>query len=194
MDMNQPDHLEPLLDALDALQHLLSRYDNRGVIIGGAAVSILGKARFTEDIDAIFLLSNKDLHHLLELAKEEGIEPRIDNAVDFARKNRVLLLKHAPTDTSIDISLGTLPFEEEMVERGVLHEVDETLQLHLPTPEDLIIMKAVANRPKDLEDIRTVADKYPDIDIDRIKQWVTAFAEVLEKPDLWEQIKLLLSK
>ncbi len=32
--MSQSDRLEPLLDALDALQHLLSRFDNRGVIIG----------------------------------------------------------------------------------------------------------------------------------------------------------------
>jgi len=144
--MNQPDHLEPLLDALDALQHLLSRFDNRGVIIGGAAVSILGRARFTEDVDAMFLLSNKDLPRLLAIAKEEGIEPRVDNVVDFARKNRILLLKHTSTDTGIDISLGALPFEEEMVERSELYEADETLQLRLPTPEDLIIMKAIAPR------------------------------------------------
>ena len=57
MDMSQPDHLDPLLDALDSLQHLLERFDNRGVIIGGAAVSILGRARFTEDVDAVFLLA-----------------------------------------------------------------------------------------------------------------------------------------
>ena len=190
--MRKPDHLEPLLDALDALQHLLSRFDNKGVIIGGAAVSILGRARFTEDVDAVFLLSNKDLPRLLKLAKEEGIEPRVDNAVDFARKNRVLLLKHISTDTGIDISLGTLPFEEEMVDRGMLYEVDETLQLRLPTPEDLIIMKAIAHRPKDLEDIRTIADKYPDLDVKRVENWVKAFAEVLETPDLWNLVKSLL--
>ncbi|MBM3153202.1 MAG: nucleotidyl transferase AbiEii/AbiGii toxin family protein, partial [Chloroflexi bacterium] len=150
MVMNQPDRLEPLLDALDALQQLLSRCGDRGVIIGGAAVSILGRARYTEDVDAMFLLSSKDLPGLLEAAEEAGIEPRIENAADFARKNRVLLLKHTPTDTSIDISLGALPFEEEMVERSTLYEVDEALQLRLPTPEDLIIMKAIAHRPKDL--------------------------------------------
>ena len=192
MDMNQSEHLEPLLDALDALQQLLSRFGNRGVIIGGAAVSILGRARFTEDVDAMFLLSNKDLPHLLEMAKEEGIEPRIDNAVDFARKNRVLLLKHTLTDTGIDISLGALPFEEEMVERSTLYQVDEALQLRLPTPEDLIIMKAIAHRPKDLEDIRTIAAKYPDMDVKRIEEWVRAFGEVLETPDLWNLVKPLL--
>lgn len=162
------------------------------MIIGGATVRILGRARFTEDVDAVFLLSNKDLPRLLEIAKEEGIEPRVDNALDFAGKNRVVLLRHTSTDTGTDISLGALPFEEEMVKRGVLHEVDETLQLRLPTPEDLIIMKAIAHRPKDLEDIRTIAGKSPNLDVKWIEKWVKAFGEVLETPDLWDLIKSLL--
>jgi len=190
--MNQPDHLEPLHEPLEALQRLLSRFNDRGVIIGGTAVSILGRARYTEDVDAMFLLSSEDLPRLLEMAKEEGIEPRIENAIQFARKNRVLLLRHTLTDTGIDISLGALPFEEEMVERSILHEVDDALQLRLPTPEDLIIMKAVANRPKDLEDIRTIAEKYPNLDVRRIEEWVKAFGEVLETPDLWNVVKPLL--
>lgn len=126
------------------------------------------------------------------MAKEEGIEPRIENAIQFARKNCVLLLMHVVTDTSIGISLGALPFEEEMVERSVPHEVDEALQLHLPTPEDLIIMKVVAHRPKDLEDIRTITEKYPNLDVKRIEEWVKAFGEVLEAPDLWDVVKSLL--
>lgn len=191
---SKSDHLEPLLDALDALQHLLTRFDNKGVIIGGAAVSLLGRARFTEDVDAVFLLSNKDLPRLLEMAKQEGIEPRIENALEFAKKNRVLLLKHTPTDTSIDISLGALPFEEEMVERGRLYEVDDALQLRLPTPEDLIIMKAVAHRPKDLEDIRTIADKYPNLDVKHIEKWVKEFGEALEMPELWSDIEPILKQ
>lgn len=192
MAAKQSEHLEPLLDALDALQKLLLRFDNRGVIIGGAAVSIVGRARFTEDVDAMFLLASEDLPRLVDMAQEEGIEPRVDNAIEFARKNRVLLLKHTSTDTGVDISLGVLPFEEEMVERSVLHQVDENLQLRLPTPEDLIIMKAVAHRPKDLEDIRTIAQKYPKLDKKRIKQWVTAFGDILDQPDLWKQIEPLL--
>jgi len=192
MDMNQPDHLEPLLEPLEALQRLLSRFDNRGVIIGGTAVSMLGRARFTEDVDAMFLLSIQDIPRLLEAAKEEGIEPRIENAAEFAKKSRVMLMKHVLSDTNIDISLGVMPFEQEMVERSVVHQIDEALQIRLPTPEDLIIMKAIAHRPKDLEDIRTIAEKYPDLDVGRIKEWVKAFGEVLETPDLWDVVNPLL--
>jgi predicted nucleotidyltransferase len=192
MDMNQPDHLEPLLEPLESLQRLLSRFDNRGVIIGGTAVSMLGRARFTDDVDAMFLLSIQDIPRLLEAAKEEGIEPRIGNAAEFAKKSRVMLMKHVLSDTNIDISLGVMPFEQEMVERSVVHQIDEALQIRLPTPEDLIIMKAIAHRSKDLEDIRTIAEKYPDLDVGRIEEWVKAFGEVLETPDLWDVVKPLL--
>jgi hypothetical protein len=64
--------------------------------------------------------------------------------------------------------------------------------LRLPTPEDLVIMKAIAHRPKDLEDIRTIVEKYPNMDVQRIEKWVRAFGEVLETPDLWGMIKSLL--
>ena len=66
------------------------------------------------------------------------------------------------------------------------------LSIRLPTPEDLIIMKAIAHRPKDLVDIRTIADKYPDLDRKRIENWVKSFGEALELPDLWNQIEQLL--
>jgi len=98
------------------------------------------------------------------------------------------------SNTNIDLSLGVLPFEQEMVERSVVYQVDATLQLRLPTPEDLIILKAIAHRPKDMEDIRILADKYPNLDIPRIEKWVKQFAEVLEMPSLWDDIEDILNQ
>jgi hypothetical protein len=37
-----PQSVEPLLAPLQALQNLLNRFDERGVIIGGIAASLLG--------------------------------------------------------------------------------------------------------------------------------------------------------
>ncbi len=184
-------NLEPFRAALESLQRLLEKRNNRGVIIGGVAVGFLGKPRFTADVDALFLLSVQDISQFLGLADKEHIVPRIKDAEAFARKTRVLLLKHEPSETEIDISLGILPFEEEMIERGDTKSFSN-LSVRLPTPEDLIIMKAIAHRPKDMEDIRTIADKHPNLDIERIKQWVTEFGEVLGTPDLWDTIKSLI--
>lgn len=167
---------------------LLSCFGHKGVVIGGIAVSLLGEARFTEDLDAMVLLSIDEIPHFLAVAKKEGIEPRIPQAEAFARRNRVLLLRHIPSQTDIDVSLGMLPFEEEMVERSVIHEIDKALQIRLPTPEDLIIMKAIAHRPKDLLDIQGIIQSRPDLDRERIQDWVIQFADFLEMPELWEDI------
>src|ERR1051325_8129714 len=140
---------------------------------------VLGKPRFTVDLDAMFLASIEDVSHILDLAKKEGIEPRTNKVMEFARKSRVLLLRHSASGASIDISLGVLPFEEEVVERSKLHEIG-MLSVRLPTPEDLIIMKAIAHRPKDLIDIQTIIDSHPELDVDRIRHWVKSFADILE--------------
>ena len=175
-------------DPLESLERLLAQFDNQGVIGGGIAVSLLGQARFTEDLDAMVLLSIEEISRFLDAAQKEGIEPRIAQADDFARRNRVLLLRHSASQTDIDISLGILPFEQEMVARSQLYEIDATLKIRLPTPEDLIIMKAVAHRPKDLLDIQGIIRNHPHLDQERIQDWVRQFGDLLERPELWEDI------
>ena len=112
--MGLPENLAPLLAPISSLQRLLERLGGRGVILGGVATGFHGKPRFTVDVDAMVLASVNDIPQLLLFAKEEGIEPRIENVDGFARKNRVL---------------------------------------------------------KDLEDVRTIAEKHQTLDVERIKQW-----------------------
>ena len=186
--MSQTELADLFHDPLESLGKLLSHIDYQGVIIGGIAVSLLGQPRFTQDLDVMVLLSIEDIPDFLQAAQQEGIEPRIPQAEEFARQNRVLLLRHAPSQVNIDISLGILPFEQETVARSVALKIDDSLTIHLPTPEDLIIMKAIAHRPKDLLDIQTIVQNHPNLDRGRIQDWVTQFAELLEKPELWEDI------
>lgn len=183
--------LEPFRAAIESLNRLLDKHAYQGVIIGGVAVGFLGRPRFTADVDAVFLLSIRDVSKFLELAHKEHIDPRIDNAEEFAKKNRILLLKHSPTGVDIDISLGIMPFEEELVKRGS-KKIFTNLSVRLPSPEDLIIMKAIAHRLKDLDDIRTIADNHSNLDLARIKYWVESFAELMETPELWGQIEAIL--
>ncbi len=185
------DYLTPFLTPLQSLQNLLTEFHERGVIIGGIAASLLGAPRFTVDLDAVFLISLSDIPTLLQAASRQGIEPRIQDIEAFARKNRVLLLRHTASGTDIDLSLGMLPFEIEMVERSNLLEVGP-IKLRLPAPEDLIILKAVAHREKDVADIRAIALSHPDIDKERIRFWVEQFGDALNLPGLWADIEKLL--
>jgi len=186
-----PESVAPLLAPILALQRLLSRFHERGVIIGGVAASLLGTPRYTADIDAVFLLSLEDIPNLLVEAAKQGIEPRISDPVAFAHNSRVLLLRHTASGTDIDLSLGVLPFEVEMVERSKIVEIGST-KLRLPTPEDLIIMKTIAHRPKDLMDIQSIVDSHPNLDRERIRFWVEQFGEALDLPDLWGMVSQLL--
>ncbi len=185
------DYLTPFLAPLQGLQNLLSEFHERGAIIGGIAATLLGAPRFTADIDAVLLISLSDIPSVIQTAAKQGIETRIPEAETFARKNRVLLLRHVASGTDIDLSLGMLPFEIEMVERSKVYRLG-TIDLRLPTPEDLIILKAVANREKDLSDIRAIALSHPDIDKERIRYWAEQFGEALNTPNLWANLEKLL--
>ncbi len=180
-----------LVAPLQAVQRLLARFDDRGVVIGGVAASLLGRPRLTVDIDVVVLVSTDDLPRLIRVAAEEGLVPRLPEAEAFAREHRVLLLCHQESGIPVDISLGILPFEQEAVERSTLHETG-TLAVRLPTPEDLIILKAVAHRPKDLIDIQALVEANPGLDRERIRYWVCQFAEALDMPELWTDIAPLL--
>ena len=151
----------------------------------------MGAPRYTVDLDAVFLLGFEDIPRLLSEAAKLGIEPRIPDAAGFAQKSRVLLLRHTASAMDIDLSLGILPFEVEMVERSNMVEIG-SIKLRLPTPEDLIIMKAIAHRPKDFGDIQAIAVSHPDLDKERIRFWVEQFGDALEWPGLWEEIARLL--
>jgi len=93
----------------------------------------------------LILLPESAWDAFLAAGKRHGFEPRVPDALALARELRMLLLRHTPSGVDIDISVGSLLFEEEALARGQHRKVGGVLLL-LPTPEDLIIMKAVAHR------------------------------------------------
>jgi hypothetical protein len=184
---------EPMLAPVAAVQRLIEQLNDQGVIIGGVAASLLGKPRLTDDADALILLSVEEVPRLVALARVEGLQPRIADVVDFARRSRVVLLRHEESGIDVDISLGMLPFEVEAVERSAEQQAGP-LRVRLPTPEDLIILKAVAHRAKDMLDIEAVIDAQEHLDVGRIAAWVRQFAELTETPEIWTDLEKLLSK
>jgi hypothetical protein len=164
-----------------------------GIVIGGVAAAILGRPRATQDVDALVLLN--DPREFLEVGAKHGFRGRIADPVAFARQSRVLLLRHEPTGIHVDISMAGLPFEEEAIRRGRPRAIRGVpVQIPIPTPEDLIIMKAVAHRPRDTADIEAILDMHPKIDAARVLRWVADFAQVLEMPELREDIEKLLKR
>jgi len=191
MSSEQPLPLEVHLKAVVALRDALNAMRISHVFIGGVAVAACGYTRTTFDVDALAILDPSRFRAFLEVAAKHGITPRIQDAEAFATQHHVLLLAHKPTGVTMELSLALLPFEHKMIERARAADMGG-IQLRIPLAEDLIVMKATAHRPKDLDDIRNLILMNPDLDRKRILDELRPFAEALDSPDLVEEIQRLL--
>ncbi len=157
--MSSAEHLAPLLAALQDLQAWLGATGTLFVVIGGVAASLLGRPRFTQDVDVTVIVDPIEWERFLAAGERHGLEARRPDPLEFAKQNRVLLLRHASSGISVDVVLGALPFEEQMIRRARPTAVGP-IRIPLPTPEDLVIMK-VAERPRDIADIESIVNTHP---------------------------------
>lgn len=164
----------------------------RFCLIGGLAVQHWGEPRFTRDVDMTLLtgFGNEEPYVHEWLANYES---RVESPLEFAMVNRVLLLRSSG-GIGIDIALGGLPFEEDAVERAKLVEMELGIWLRLCTAEDLIIMKAFANRPQDRLDLRGILVRQGPATLDwkRIWEELTPLAEIKGTPDILDHLKGLV--
>jgi hypothetical protein len=165
----------------------------KAIVIGGLAVALLGRPRVTRDIDGLVLLPDDQWAKFVDAGRAFNFVPRLPGTIDFAQESRVLLLRHQTSAIEVDISLGCLPFEQETMARAQNVEV-AGVKVPLPTPEDLIIMKAVAHRERDLLDIDGLLAAHPKIDVRRVRRWVRSFANALEAPEIYDDIQTRLAR
>jgi predicted nucleotidyltransferase len=184
---------EPLLRTLQDLLTWLRDSQVQGIVIGGIAASLLGRPRMTRDVDAVVLIDDNRWEEFLNRGSLFGFAPRRSDVLVFARQSRVLLVHHVPSKIDVDISFGVLPFEKEAINRAGSIPIGD-LNIPLPTPEDLIIMKAVAHRPQDLGDIESVLDAHPKLDIRRVRRRVREFSKVLEMPEILNDLETILAR
>lgn len=182
-----------LIAALADLASWLESLHQPSMVIGGVAASALGRPRLTQDIDALALIPEAHWESGVAAAQQFGIAPRIAGVVDFARRSRVLLLRHTASGIDIDIVIGSLLFEQEACSQSKVHDIDGVM-IRLPRVEDLLIMKAVARRPKDLQDIEGLLEAHPDADLRFVRRWVGEFAVATSMPDMIEELEKILAR
>lgn len=191
--MSKIEPLSPLLAALRDLVAWLQDKKVPGVIIGGVAASILGRPRMTRDIEALILLDEGDWGKFLASGRKFGFIPRLTDCLNFARKSKVLLVRHKPSGIDVDITFGALPFEKEAITRAVWLDIKK-VRLPLPTPEDLIIMKAIAHRPRDDADIESILDVHKKLNLRKVRRLVKEFSNAIEMPEILGDLENILTR
>ena len=154
-----------------------------GAIIGGVAASVLGRPRLTEDIDVLVILERHEWAPFLEAGREFGFVPRIDDALDFAETSRVLLVLHQPSGIPIDVVLGALPLEDEIVRGASERGGRRTSACRSRPPESIVVMKAIAQRARDIADIEGILEVHDRLDLGWIRTRLTEFDQALGRTE-----------
>jgi len=176
-----------------AVQEVADFMDARGwryCLIGGLAVQQWGEPRATLDAD-ITLLADFGDEEKYVAALLGSFQSRFPNAHQFALANRVILIRTA-NGKDVDISLGALPFEEDMIRRAVRLEFAPGVFLPCCTAEDLFVMKAFASRPKDWLDAESIVIRQGKLDVSYIISQLEPLCELKGAPEIVRQARLIL--
>ena len=182
-----------LSEALSAVSGWLSAANVGFAIVGGLAASLHGRPRVTKDVDVVVIAEDDQWVPLLKRAAKWRLVPRIDDALEFAKTTRVLLLKHEPTRIEVDVSFGMLPFEVELVSRAESTKIGQ-LRFPLASAEDIVVMKALALRPRDVADIEGIVESVKSLDLARIRATVAQLSAALETEDHPSRLEEILRR
>ncbi len=144
------------------------------MIIGGQAVLLYGEPRLTRDIDITLGINPERLKELLEVVQNLSLKPIPADIESFVQQTMVLPALDEETGIRVDFIFSFTPYETEAIKRAreiiILGQ-----EVSFASPEDVIIHKIFAGRPRDLEDIRTILLKNPELDRKYIKNWLKEF-------------------
>jgi hypothetical protein len=102
-------------------------------------------------------------------------------------------MRHVESGIDIDVTFGGLSFEQAAIDNSEIHDIGG-LRVRLPRVEDLLIMKAVARRPKDLQDIEGLLAAHPEADVVGVRRWVNEFAVALSTSDMLDEFDKLVAR
>jgi hypothetical protein len=179
-------------DALAALQRALSELDAPWMVIGGIAVIAHGVQRMTTDIDAVIRGDAVRVPPLQTTLRRHQITPRIADAEAFAAANLVLLTRHRPTEVDLDLSLGWTSFEHEALAARAATRYGK-VSVPMARVDDLIVFKAIAGRPRDIDDAVTLLALYPNVDMTRVRAHVRTLARAAEAPELEDGLEQIIA-
>jgi hypothetical protein len=180
--------------AVRAVADALSVLPAPSMLIGGIAVIARGVPRLTRDVDATVAGGSMELAELLDRLRHHDLTPRINDPIQFAAANQVLLLRHEPSGVDVDVSIAWLPFELEAIAASERLEI-AGVRVAVARAEDLIIYKAVAFRPQDQQDIERLLVLYgTTVDTARIRRIVGEFAAALEERGRLDELERIIRR
>ena len=182
--------MNPVLEAAVEVQQFMQQRKWDFCIIGGLALMRWGSPRTTQDVDATLLTGFGDERRYVEEVLAH-FSPRISDAEQFALTSRVLLIK-ATNGVPVDLSLGGIDFEENEIRRATPFEFAPGAEIVTCSAEDLVVMKAFADRQRDWADVEGVLIRQGrNLDWDYILEQLKPLCELKDAPGIVDRLEEL---
>ena len=170
-------------DVLAAVADAMHQIRSRWYLFGAQAATLWGRPRLTADVDITVQIRTDQIDEFRDAMKRQGFTLRFDDP-EFVNRTRVFPFLHQATGVPVDVVLAGPGLEEEFLDRAVNVRV-EGATIPVISPEDLVVTKVLAGRPKDIEDVRGVLrERAESLDLGRVRETLRLLEQALGQSDL----------
>ena len=170
--------MKDIAAALHEIVGLFGKLDVPYAVMGGFAVRVHGIPRPTHDVDFTIALERIRLPVLYEHLRELGYTVAdeynagwVDAVAGMAIVRARLFLEGRGID--IDIFLAESPYQQQLLVRRRSEEIDGS-PVWFVSPEDLVLLKLISYRPRDIADIADVLFTQGQLDGSYLRKWAAA--------------------
>ena len=171
-----------LTDALRALSAAMTVTGARWYVFGAQAVAVRGAPRATQDIDVTIDAAGVDVAALRQALSARGFEDRHPELADeLMVSGRVLVLRHE-SGMDLDLVLAGPGLEQLFLSRATPESL-AGVTVPVASATDLVVMKLLSGRGKDLDDVRSVLAG-GGVDVDEARSLLEQLEAALGQSDL----------
>jgi len=171
-------------ELLTALAGALPPLCDGWYLFGAQAVQVWGRPRMSADVDVTVRLRSPNVRPFVAAMSDAGFDIRVPDPETFARETRVLPFVHRESSIPVDVVLAGSGPEDEFLARARMVTV-AGVRVPVISPEDLVVTKVLAGRPRDLEDVRGILHEVgAGFDLARVRSLLEILEEALGRSDL----------
>jgi hypothetical protein len=136
------------------------------------------------DVDVTVKIAPERVTELASEMAAAGFRLRVSDAGEFVARTRVLPFVHVSSGLPVDVVLSGPGIEDEFHRRAITVDVGG-VPVPFISPEDLIVTKVLAGRPKDNEDVRGILRaRGAELDLPYVRATLSLLEQALAQSDL----------
>ncbi len=160
------------------------------LLVGGLAVGIIGEPRVTNDADFIILINRKKLEAFLTTAQRKGFKFDREVVQETFDTRGVFRLYHSRLH--IDFIKLSIALEKSAFQRKRKAKIMGR-QIYIPTPEDLILLKLIPGRGRDMIDVESIFIRHGrSLDVKYLEEWAMKICDEAEDLRVWNRLKKIM--